>query len=113
MTAKHTPGELQYWFRENGGYDCMTDAFAIGSTYASGVGKVFIADIDCGSYGQGQCKPLSEGTRALAEATAARIVQCWNSHDDLVSTLEEIIKCDRIDVARALARAALRKAGVE
>jgi hypothetical protein len=50
------------------------------------------------------------GDTAEDKANAAFIVRAANSHDPLVSTLEEIIKCDRIDVARALARAALARA---
>ena len=47
---------------------------------------------------------------AAREPNAAFIVRAANSHDEMLAALEEIIKCDRIDVAHALAQFALAKA---
>lgn len=55
--------------------------------------------------------------RHYAEKTAARIVQCCNSHDALVAALEGMLKADFFaesgEAARDAARAALKLAREE
>lgn len=107
---KGTPGPWSYRFSEHGGYDCMTDAFRV--VVDVGLGRT-IADLDCGSYGQGRCKALTEEVRAAAEANAKLIAAA----PELVGALLALIADAKWQNAPyellAKGRAALSRAGVK
>lgn len=64
--ADHTPGPWVAVFAEDGGYDCMTDAFRVRSEKDQNM----ITELDCNSYGQKPCSPLDASTRDIVQANA-------------------------------------------
>jgi hypothetical protein len=67
----HTPGPWRVEFQENGGYDCMTDAWKV----VAGDGPIpqHIVTVDLGDYGQPPCDesvrpPLGEANARLIAA---------------------------------------------
>lgn len=66
----HTPGPWVSRFSENGGYDCMTDAYHIHAQET----PFIVVSVDLGSYGQSQrTNEISNESRARAEADARLI----------------------------------------
>jgi hypothetical protein len=64
-----------YKFEDCGGYDCMTDAFAIKRDGQD------VFDIDCSRFGQEPCAPLTEDQKFSAEALAAKLVRLLNADE--------------------------------
>jgi len=70
--------QLQYptpWtstFEENGGYDCMTDAFYIKDSNGE-----LITVVDLSDFGQERCEPSEQATK-IAKAVADLIVNSVN-----------------------------------
>ena len=56
-------------FVENGGYDCMTDAFYIEDMTKPQFDRQ-IATLDLRDYGQGNCEPVTVETKQIAESNA-------------------------------------------
>lgn len=107
--TKFTPGPWQVRFCESGGYDCMSDCFAVETNKGQ-----LVTAVDCGDYGQFPCDVLSDVVREKASANAHLISAATELYQALEALLSEIdllgVDGFRLQDKKEAADAALKKA---
>ena len=83
LKEKASKGPFEVEFSQEGGYDCMSDAYGI-------MGDSGRIDIDLSSFGQERCTEPTAKTKEKAGATALLTAHTLNHFDALLGVLGKI-----------------------